>query len=170
MKLKYYLRGLGIGIFVCSFILTLAIDKQPAISDDAVMKRAKELGMIENTKLSEQSDLKEETTEIEPVETEPVETEPVETKPIENPEAAVVDNESLVIEEETVTEWIQFEVIRGDSSYSVSKRLQEAGVVSSAKELDAYLCENGYDKKIRVGKHELLKTATFEDIAKAITN
>ena len=165
MKLKYYLRGLGIGIFVCSFILTLAIDKQPAISDDAVMKRAKELGMIENTKLSEQSDLKEETTE-----TEPVETEPVETEPIENPEAAVVDNESLVIEEETVTEWIQFEVIRGDSSYSVSKRLQEAGVVSSAKELDAYLCENGYDKKIRVGKHELLKTATFEDIAKAITN
>ena len=109
MKLKYYLRGLGIGIFVCSFILTLAIDKQPAISDDAVMKRAKELGMIENTKLSEQSDLKEETTEIEPVETEPVETEPVETEPvetepIENPEAAVVDNESLVIEEETVTE------------------------------------------------------------------
>ena len=165
MKLKYYLRGLGIGIFVCSFILTLAIDKQPAISDDAVMKRAKELGMIENTKLSEQSDLKEETTE-----TEPVETEPVETEPIENPEAAVVDNESLVIEEETVTEWIQFEVIRGDCSYSVSKRLQEAGVVSSAKELDAYLCENGYDKKIRVGKHELLKTATFEDIAKAITN
>ena len=165
MKLKYYLRGLGIGIFVCSFILTLAIDKQPAISDDAVMKRAKELGMIENTKLSEQSDLKEETTE-----TEPVETEPVEAEPIENPEAAVVDNESLVIEEETVTEWIQFEVIRGDSSYSVSKRLQEAGVVSSAKELDAYLCENGYDKKIRVGKHELLKTATFEDIAKAITN
>ena len=53
MNLKYYLRGLGLGIIVTAIILAVGIQgKKESISDEEVVARAKELGMIENTVLS----------------------------------------------------------------------------------------------------------------------
>ena len=52
MKRKYYLRGLGIGILVTAFILGITANKSKAMTDEEVMARAKELGMVENTVLS----------------------------------------------------------------------------------------------------------------------
>lgn len=48
MKLKYYLRGLGIGILVTSiiFIIGMHVNQDELISDEQVMARAKELGMV----------------------------------------------------------------------------------------------------------------------------
>lgn len=58
MKLRFYLRGLGIGIvfsaMICSFGKTNA---QETMSDEDVMKRAKELGMVEGTVLSQQGEI-----------------------------------------------------------------------------------------------------------------
>ncbi len=50
MKLKYYLRTLGLGIFVTALILTLS-GKQ-SMTDDEVIQRAKQLGMTEAGSLS----------------------------------------------------------------------------------------------------------------------
>ena len=44
MKLKYYLRGLGIGILVTTVILSLAGVGRKNMTDEEVVKRAKELG------------------------------------------------------------------------------------------------------------------------------
>lgn len=160
MKLKYYLRGLGIGIFVCAFILSLTIDHQPQMSDQDIMNRAKELGMIENVKLAEQAQNQEETEEE------------VIIEEVADIEEEVITEEEVIEEviETEEAELFQLDVIPGDSSYSVSKRLEEAGIILSAKELDAYLCENGYDKKIRVGTHQINRLATFEEIANEIAN
>lgn len=47
MKLKYYLRGLGIGIIVTTIILMICFSRQKSsVSDEEIMKRAAELGMI----------------------------------------------------------------------------------------------------------------------------
>ena len=56
MKLKYYLRGLGIGILVTTVILSLAGIGRKNMTDEEVVKRAKELGMVESTLLSELPD------------------------------------------------------------------------------------------------------------------
>ena len=45
-----------------------------------------------------------------------------------------------------------------------------AGLITSAKEYDQYLCNQGYDKKIIVGKHEVPIGADYETIAKIITS
>lgn len=60
-------------------------------------------------------------------------------------------------------------IVRGDSSDSVSRMLEEAGLVDSASAYDKYLCQNGYDKSIRVGKFDIPADATGEEIAKMIT-
>lgn len=57
----------------------------------------------------------------------------------------------------------------GEGSYTVSVRLQEAGIISSASEFDRFLCQNGYDRKIRTGNFEIPVGADVEKIAQIIT-
>ena len=47
MKLKYYLRGLGIGIIVTTILLMIAFAlHKPTMSDADIIARAKQLGMV----------------------------------------------------------------------------------------------------------------------------
>lgn len=50
MKLKYYLRGLGIGMLVAALVLMLSGSTDAKMSDEAVKRRAAELGMVEKDK------------------------------------------------------------------------------------------------------------------------
>ena len=60
-------------------------------------------------------------------------------------------------------------IVSGDSSYTVAKKLETTGVVSSASSYDTYLCEHGYDKKLRPGTFQIPAGATEEQIAKIVT-
>ena len=52
MNLKYYLRGLGIGIIVTALIMGIASSgKKETLSDSEIIERAKALGMTEETTL-----------------------------------------------------------------------------------------------------------------------
>lgn len=62
-------------------------------------------------------------------------------------------------------DWVEIMVVSGDSSVSVARRLYEAGLVESAVEFDNYLCENGYDRRICTGKHEMPVGADFKELA-----
>lgn len=55
MKLRSYLRGIGIGVLVTAavFIVSGSVSPKTAMTDEQVIARAKELGMIEDTVLSE---------------------------------------------------------------------------------------------------------------------
>ena len=47
MKLKYYLRGLGIGIIVTTVILMISFSgRSESLTDDEIIARAKQLGMV----------------------------------------------------------------------------------------------------------------------------
>lgn len=50
MKLKYYLRGLGIGMLVAALVLVLSGNTGEKMSDEAVKRRAAQLGMVEKDK------------------------------------------------------------------------------------------------------------------------
>lgn len=60
-------------------------------------------------------------------------------------------------------------IASGDGSYTVAKKLEEAGVVSSAAAYDTYLCGHGYDKRLRPGTFQIPAGATDEQIAKIVT-
>ena len=65
-------------------------------------------------------------------------------------------------------ESITIEVRKGDGSYTVCKRLEEAGLIASAANFDTFLCENGYDKRIRSGSFEIPADADPEQIARIL--
>lgn len=61
-------------------------------------------------------------------------------------------------------------IVSGDGSYTVAKKLEEAGVVSSASAYDDYLCQNGYDKRLRTGTFQIPAGASDEQIARIVSS
>jgi outer membrane biosynthesis protein TonB len=85
-------------------------------------------------------------------------------EPTEAPAAANVTSGFAINTEDAM-----ITVRSGEGSLTVARRLAEAGVVSSAKELDDYLCKHGYDRKICTGAHVIPAGASYEEIGKIIT-
>ena len=86
MKLKYYLRGLGIGIAVTAIIMSIT-NKPEEMTDAQIKMRALELGMVEESVLADLQ-AKEESADVETVED------------ILNQHAAEKENQEEIPEEE----------------------------------------------------------------------
>lgn len=65
-------------------------------------------------------------------------------------------------------ETVKLTVNRGDSSYTVAKKLQALGLVENAASFDTYLCNTGKDRRIRSGEFNIPKGSSEEEIAKKI--
>lgn len=247
MKLKYYLRGLGIGVVVTAIIMSFT--RQPEKLTDAQIKlRALELGMVEESVLADlqednelvsnedfsqkdnfQEDLSsieeveeatteedgtmennseteasvEESSEVEEASTAEVsgeenstveasntEESDIEASQQENnieekneadlPENTVTESTDINVDEKTnsnspqipegevVENYIVIPVEKGNGSEIVSRRLYEAGLVSSEVGYNQFLVINGYDRKLSVGNHEIPVGATEEEMARIL--
>lgn len=188
MNLKYYLRGLGIGIVVTAVIMGAASGgKKDKMSDAEIKVRAAELGMVEaqtegvladlEQMPQEETDSSEGLPSPEPEETpspKPEETpspEPEETpspEPEETPSPKPEETPSPEPEETDLSESIIIEIKEGESSYAVCQKLEGAGLITSASAFDAYLYENGVDRKLRIGSYEIPAGADPETIAEIL--
>lgn len=189
MKLRMYLRGLGLGIIVTALILSFSANSRSKEMTDAQIKaKAKELGMVEegatlvdaSSKKTEEAELKQE--EINPlpekkVEEEPVTEEKKEDVPEEKEEKPIVEEkkeepkaEEVKEEKPTSNSTTTITIAGGSSSDTVARLLEKGGMVKSATDFDSYLCKNGYDHRIVPGKHTIPANADYNTIAKIITS
>lgn len=187
MERKYYLRGLGIGIVVTAIIMGIATSGKRGMTDEEIIARAKELGMVENTVLSEKTEEEAETEAAVDIANAEDATEKSAIEETKKPETSTEQKQNTTEETkkpETSTEQqttadkkedITSAVVKtitvnsGDGSYTVAKKLAEAGVVTSAENFDTYLCQNGYDKKLRTGNFSIPADASDEQIARIVT-
>ncbi len=231
MKLKYYLRGLGLGILVSTLILSAGLRGRTEMTDDEIRARARSLGMTdENEVLSAQAErlASGEETDGSPVHEKQVSGENAEApektvsagsgkteektsgnaagdskeamKPVEKEassskassdtkadpetkkkedlaagqgEPAAADPEEKPDEPDTAGEEVSkpamiIRIEKGESSTSVARKVQEAGLVTDAGQFDSYLCLNGYDRKLVVGDHKIPQDAGVQDIARIL--
>ena len=172
MKLKYYLRGLGIGMIVTALILGISFSNRQdqtsqIMTDDQIRERAAELGMVDSSELTLAA--------LQNSEKQPTEGTPEETTQTQEQNNIEAEPETTVPAEPEVTEAPQrtqtasITIQRGDDSGSASRRLYEAGLVENAKAFDNYLCNNGYSRSINPGTYEIAPGTSDEEIAKIIT-
>lgn len=170
MKLKYYLRGLGIGILVTAAILTIVYHTKGSMSDSQIMKRAAQLGMVMasteddtlfaqttqvDTTIGETGTISvEETTTV--VETTEAVTEASTEKPTEAPTEPAVAEAVLTISP-------------GMYSESVSAELVRLGIITNQKEFNSYLVNNGYAECIQTGDFKIKADMSYDEIARIIT-
>ena len=189
MKLKYYLRGLGIGILVTAVIMGVTQgSRKETLSDREIRERAAALGMVEPgnsladleaaetpaaTEIPEAAETPAATEIPEAIETpaatetpEAAETPAATEAPAATPEVTARPTQKPAEEEEGSS--YTFEIQAGDSSYQVAYRLQQAGLVADARDFDNYLCSKGYDRKLKTGSYEIPETATEEEISEIL--
>lgn len=206
MNLKYYLRGLGLGIIVTAVIMGIAAGRnKESLSDAEIKERAKELGMVEQsgvlseleggTEAEAGSPLKTKTpaedTAASPAaaqtalpSAEPKASEmpknseapknsptPVSTtapaaspKPVSSPTP-----KHTASPQQEASSTVSIEIKSGESSTTVCRKLEEAGLIASAADFDVFLYQHGYDKKMKVGVHEIPVGAEPETIAELLT-
>ena len=148
MKLKYYLRGLGVGIVVTAIILTIANHLGNKMSDEDIIKRAGKLGMVK----------KEDETLFPPTEPETTTPEPATPAPTEP------QTPEVVIHTATIT------VTSGMYSEAVSQKLEEVGIVSNWREFNEYLTSNGYAERLQTGTHSFNSGMSFNEMAEILVS
>ena len=178
MKLKYYLRGLGIGILVTAAILTIVYHTKGSMSDSQIKKRAAQLGMVmasteedtlfaqttqADTTIEETGTISvEETTTA--VETTEAVTEAPTEKPTEKPTEAPTEKPTEPAAAEAV-----LTISQGMYSESVSAELVRLGIITNQKEFNSYLVNNGYAERIQTGDFKAKADMSYDEIARIIT-
>ena len=191
MKLKYYLRGLGIGIIVTTLVLMVAVSgKKEKLSDQEIMQRAEQLGMVmadegqtetgteentgteaqpeteqdvQNTEAGTEENADENTENASEPETEP------QTEAAAEPAAPEDTTGNVVgeVKQETSGE-VAFTVKSGESSDTVAFNLYKAGLVDDATAFNRYMISKGYDSRLRTGDFKIRSGASYDEILKVL--
>ena len=186
MKLKYYLRGLGIGIIVTTVILAVSFSKKEIkMSDEEIMARAAQLGMVmQETETTEQGDTEQDPdgtdtgakTEVvtEQTASELLEERTAAEETAQNTETAAEDvaaeaqEDSANTDEETQA---QQEAAGAENPSGVYRLVIQKGDVcriSDAETFRQYLSQIGYASNMRVGNYDIPYGLSNEEIAKIL--
>lgn len=195
MNLKSYLKGLGLGIIITTIVLLVATNlKDNSMSDEDIIKRAKELGLVESTtltpsslnseinndqvldensndKLNNDSDSSGDSKTDESLKDDDIKDTLTDDDKESNDNLndkskdleAIKDNDL-----EKVEEYVIITIKPGEGSEIVSTKVREAGFTDDGKAFNKFLVDNGYDKRLKVGDHEIPVQSTFEEIAKLL--
>ena len=155
MKLKYYLRGLGIGIIVTTILLMIAFAlHKPTMSDADIIARAKQLGMV----MPEDE---------EPLQdTETTESTEVTAVPETDTEVATEVSSEANEENNTAVNAAPYTLVvnRGDVCRIVCENLQANGVVDDAEAFRKFLGQKGFASSISVGSYSIPYGLDYEEI------
>ena len=194
MKLKYYLRGLAVGILVTTIILAISFSQtKKELSDQEVINRAKQLGMVmaDSGKIEDyREDTQTETGQSEQGETEENVTGDTQNGAEDNEgvtgdngtvtgdnEGGIGDNEGGTADNGTGTEdagsdtegkMVTFVISNGQFGRQISESLKKEGLVDDAEAFMKYLGETGKSEGILPGTYEIPMGSTYEEIVKIL--
>lgn len=182
MNLKYYLRGLGIGIVVTAAILSLshrAEIKKTVMTDDEIITEAKKLGMIMGP-VKEPAPESPEPSEKPKESASPSPKEELE-KPKgkadsgDEPKASQEPSEDTPFEDtgdfdgKTEKSYVEITISKGMWSDIIAQLIEDAGLIEDAEDFNDFLTDNGYASYISVGTYEIKMGADYSEIARIIT-
>lgn len=186
MKIKYFLRGLGVGILVTVLLLFVGTTKvqNQAMSDEEIMNRAKQLGMLTKEEASDYrldqsiDQIKEnlgETTSKEPeTTTVPAESTKTPEKPAneETEKPSVAPSKKPKKKENKKSEekkTVTLQINPGMTTQAVSRFLYANHVIRNEEDFTTYMLDHKLTAKLQVGKYDIPVDATHAQIAEMLT-
>lgn len=199
MRLKYYLRGLGLGIIFAVFIMMVGYRNHgSSMSDSEIIEKAKALEMVEtedssgmksdkktDNKTDEKSDKKIDTSEPDTTIADTSAAEDTQTG-TDNTDAdniagtadvdttapsdvAATDSAASDAAQPQQNTTFTVTVGSGDTCRMIAERLQAAGIIDDAEKFRAYMGQKGVDQFIADGNHEIPYGASYDDIINILT-
>jgi len=200
MKLKYYLRGMGVGIILAAVVIGIASPDEK-LSDEEIIRRATALGMV--MKDNDEEKLDKIIGEINPsggeptnVPSAPAQAESDNESDNDNIDSDNSDNGNIGGDNAAITEvpdentqaegtgeadeekeaeaeepeQITFTIEGGMSSIKVSKLLKEKGLIDDADDFNQYVVSQGKAHVLRPGTYTLPSNSGYKEILEAIVN
>lgn len=196
MKLKYYLRGMGIGIVVTTLLFMIFISMHRNEGEDKVAivpqnTESKTVGQLHEDRQAVPAETETKEPSVEPDAKQPAvsgqeqpqdaktdkepptkskEETPENQKPEEDHKTeSSPEPETPVQPEPKQEEKVRIEISGGQFSDVVCRKLEEAGLIDNAKAFNDYLVQKDYDNGILPGIYEIPKGSTYEEIAVLLT-
>ncbi|MBQ3560034.1 MAG: hypothetical protein IJA07_11015 [Agathobacter sp.] len=181
MRLKYYLRGVGIGIIFATLVMTFSgFVHKYNISDEYIMREARKLGMVMKDELKDKNELWSEDTqgdESEDISSEPesepqtsVEPEtPVEPEIPVEPEVPVEPEAPAESESESeAVEYVTVVIVSGDYARQVAEKVRDAGLIEDAEDFRKYIGKMGYGQSMHPGTYYIPVGSDYEEICQIL--
>lgn len=170
MKLKFYLRGLGIGIVFATIVLAVSFhihNDASQLSESEIISAAKKLGMVfaEDATQTENNTQNTETqnTETRNTESQNTETQNTETQSTETQKAEETQQREPEVKTVTLT-------ITNDVSWRMAgKMLADAGVIKDGNDLYDYYNAHYPDAYLQNGTFEIPSDADLDTIIKILS-
>ena len=195
-KINYLILGIGVGIILSSTIYSFFPKiRSVELNNDEIIQKARELGMVTlteslNTGNYSETEMNEEelnetgVNEEEIIENESediIEEETLEEENTVKPKEAVVeatkDKADKAVDGEITNEeisenvdgdYVSIYVEKGDSSYTISRKLFEAGLIDDYKGFIDYVKDNNSEGILLYGRYDIRKSSTYEEILKML--
>jgi hypothetical protein len=186
MKLKYYLRGIGIGVVVTAILFMISSGSEnDKITDTQILQRAQELGMVTQEDYdSVNKDLSDSKTSIDDLKSKlenADEASEEQSDTDNNKEAATetaatdTDSNNTTVQETEIAgstsefTTVTFNITPGMGSESVANLLQDKGIIADAKDFNNYIVDSGDSNNLQVGEYEVKTGESYDTILGKIT-
>lgn len=190
MRLKYYLRGLGLGIIFAVIIMMIGFhDNKQSMSDTEIIEKAKTLGMVEaknisgtvadeynsektgssaaNSDDSSQKAETEQDSQMQDSQTAQEDTQQEDTQQEATQPAADAKQETVEPQDAVTTYTIS--VTSQDTCRTIAEKLKALNLVDDAEQFRIYMGQKGADHFIADGEHVIPQGASYDDIITILT-
>ena len=181
MRLKYYLRGLGLGIIFAVIIMMIGFhDNKQSMSDTEIIEKAKTLGMVEaknisgtvadeynnsektdssaaNSDASSQKAETEQDSQMQDSQTAQEDTQPA------------ADTKQETVEPQDAVTTYTISVTSQDTCRTIAEKLKALNLVDDAEQFRIYMGQKGADHFIADGEHVIPQGASYDDIITILT-
>lgn len=180
MRLKYYLRGLGLGIIFAVIIMMIGFHgNKQSMSDTEIIEKAKTLGMVEaknisgtvadeynsektdssaaNSDDSSQKAETEQDSQIQDSQTAQEDTQPA------------ADAKQETVEPQDAVTTYTISVTSQDTCRTIAEKLKALNLVDDAEQFRIYMGQKGADHFIADGEHVIPQGASYDDIITILT-
>lgn len=190
MRLKYYLRGLGLGIIFAVIIMMIGFHgNKQSMSDTEIIEKAKTLGMVEaknisgtvadeynsektdssatNSDASSQKAEIEQDSQMQDSQTAQEDTQQEDTQQEAAQPAADAKQETVEPQDAVTTYTIS--VTSQDTCRTIAEKLKALNLVDDAEQFRIYMGQKGADHFIADGEHVIPQGASYDDIITILT-
>lgn len=190
MRLKYYLRGLGLGIIFAVIIMMIGFHgNKQSMYDTEIIEKAKTLGMVEaknisgtvadeynsektdssatNSDASSQKAETEQDSQMQDSQTAQEDTQQEDTQQEAAQPAADAKQETVEPQDAVTTYTIS--VTSQDTCRTIAEKLKALNLVDDAEQFRIYMGQKGADHFIADGEHVIPQGASYDDIITILT-
>lgn len=172
MRLKYYLRGLGLGIIFTCVILMIFSNGNKS-KDTSVVEDSNGIELTEavendfDSNEEEEQSVTDESNNDENDSNSNDETQSLDeniNKPIDDQTVNEITGDSGELE----SEYVSLVIEQGDIARDVAEKLYEDGIINDVEAFRKYLGETGVSHTLHAGEYQIKVGATFEEIIEVL--